>query len=386
MTRHPGITLQPSILTTSGGDPAPTVRIRVHHAPDCHTLRLDWPQDTSGPHLTGRPVTPTPGWDLDTTEPGVLTARRTPQAAPPPPGQPLALDITGLGPGPPTGPLTLTVTAETTPPGPHPPPLEQPVLITDTAVPAVTNFRLKGALTASRCGTATLAWSCTARTGSFYLTRFPQVITDHPETDCPCQPCRDPDGHKRAEVQIPTGDSDEYTRTVYCLKDAGTAFGLCWEGKIGADPNLHRTATQVLPVIVDQGDVDAGDLAANGTVTVLGTPQPFTHTPSDLPATYTATTDGILLLRLRHTTPGHGTVTMKTVIHPTNSVAFAQEMTVGNSTLEAHAQLPVPAGSTIDVDRPTADCTAELCWFPLGSGPLTKDVDIVAATTPDDHA
>ncbi|MGW5941911.1 hypothetical protein ACWIG3_32225 [Streptomyces celluloflavus] len=346
---EPRITVSPGVWPLPGTDDQ-TLHVRIHQAPDCHTVRLAWPTNPTSPHLAPTPQpTPSAGWCVEGDGPGNLTARPTPQAPETPADKDsLHLQLTGFQAGSVPGPLPLTVTVETGPNDSTKSTATEHLIYLDdpNTNPQITNYQAKDVQVAHG-GTTTLSWTFPRTDGAFYLVQAPN-----------------PDSKGTAAEQkiTPKRANDLYTWDTGPLTQ-DTAFALRWEGKINETD--HRTALALTLVMVAKGDIKAGTLTADGTVTVFGTPQnlklaskaPFAYTP--------APTDGIVLADLRFGS-ATGTAVAKIQVQPPTGQAITAAVTASSTTTEAQTQIPVPAGSTLRVHDITAKAILQMFWVPFG--------------------
>ncbi|MFH8751875.1 hypothetical protein ACH4GK_33420 [Streptomyces rimosus] len=348
--RHPTATIAPPTwpATSPIADRVQELRIRITGAADCHTVHVAWPTDPPGPRLVPRPnaAIHTPGWKLASATPGGLELHRAPATSVGPGGE--DIEVTGLDSAGVPGPLTLTVTATD---GDTAHVSRHRLHLTGTSHPQIEDFHATPLTVPEYGGKATLSWTWTGPhdQGTWYLARSGHAETVLTDKDY-------------------TRHDDVYSTTVTDLTET-TAFGLLWEGKIDGHEQHPRA---VAYVFVSTGDINAGNLSADGTVTVLGETQTLTIRDQS-PHTYTAKTDGFLLLNLKDFRATAPALTTQLTIEPTHGALLTRTVTSTKTATgypEAHTQMPVPASATITVSGTTQDTLTTLCWVPLGSGPL----------------
>ncbi|WP_264932106.1 hypothetical protein, partial [Streptomyces sp. A012304] len=129
-----------------------------------------------------------------------------------------------------------------------------------------------------------------------------------------------------------------------------------------------RLKIESTAVVVQHGDIDAGDLRVNGRARVLTAPGPV-----DPSAESYAPTDGFLFASFRLTT-ALDALTLTLVVTPPGEAARTYTLTSGSrdETDNVNLTLPVAACSSIYVESPDGG-RATLRWYPIGAGALQTD-------------
>ncbi|MFF8451139.1 hypothetical protein ACF06Q_26110 [Streptomyces leeuwenhoekii] len=130
-------------------------------------------------------------------------------------------------------------------------------------------------------------------------------------------------------------------------------------------------------VMVDVPDLIVGRLTAlTGTIRLLGRPATLldvTCEKAALSKSYTATTDGMIALRIDTGTASQPSTA--DVITTTGGVSHAATAVSHHPDRPANVLAPVPHGSTADIAAKTDDATTgyslKATWFPLGTGALS---------------
>ncbi|MBC3989695.1 hypothetical protein H8N00_12580, partial [Streptomyces sp. AC563] len=272
------------------------------------------------------------------------------------------LELTGVHTGPDPGPLEVTLTADLGPD--HTTTTVCRLELTTPDTPKITGFTPEK-LTIERDTQPVLLWRGPkpgedgTLPGEYFLQR----------TDS-----KQPPAEKKLSVKP---DKEGYCRYPVDTKlTETTAFLLRYSVKAGQHQTLEDRA--VTFVIVREGDIHAGDLSANGRVTLLATPQECpapanSETDKNNCVDYDpAPTDGILAVKLRPPSDSPQ-VTVKVIVDPDSADTHRYVRELSTAAPEVNLQLPIPRAATCRIallGEPTT-ATVDVHWFALGSGKLT---------------
>ncbi|MFF7725698.1 hypothetical protein [Streptomyces sp. NPDC008001] len=157
-----------------------------------------------------------------------------------------------------------------------------------------------------------------------------------------------------------------------CLHTA-TAFMLLGSTEQDGAPVTYGLTTAVT---VDVPDLEVGSLDANGTVRLFGEIQEIAGGVGSGTWTYRAATDGIITGYIKTNQTGTP-ATLNVFVTPPDTkqrkfAAQSWDAQGGMENREAGLLVPVSRGSVVSVVQKSdgGGFTAELTWFPFGSGPL----------------
>ncbi|GHC60038.1 hypothetical protein [Streptomyces cinnamoneus] len=152
-----------------------------------------------------------------------------------------------------------------------------------------------------------------------------------------------------------------------------TAFMLLASTEKDGVPVTYGLTTAVT---VDVPDLEVGSLDANGVVRLFGEPQAIAGGTESGTWLYSADTDGVITGYIK-TNRSDAPATLNVFVTPprTKQQKYATQSwdaRGGTENQEASLLVPVPRGSTVRVVQSTGGgaFTADLTWFPFGSGPL----------------
>ncbi|MCC3776641.1 hypothetical protein [Streptomyces sp. UNOB3_S3] len=338
------VTPRTLICTTPGGLETATLRVSVSAPSPCRGIRITLPTGEAPDDLTPTTaglITSTPGWDLDTSTPGTLFARREPHTD----GTAVDLDLAGLLVSAQPGPVSFTVAATLDDGTEH--------TTTHQLVKQSNNFAIdRFAPAKAQVGygsSVTLSWQGPKSKPAYYLWRS--------------------DGKTPSDPKIePQDNNGQCSFEVKDLTDAATAFLLKAAGA------QNKEARAVTAVAVAGGDVRAGKLSVNGRTTLMKTPNTFLDTTTAVTKTYTSSTDGFLTASVTSTQHG-ARATLTITVSPSGSQsqsAVVRTLNADAANVPVNIQLPVPADATLELKLTGNNPSAQATWFPLGGGALTE--------------